>query len=241
MMVGVSLRQQRGHWDTTTANAWGAVAARKFGGLYPASAIIGTTTLALGSGSETRSWPLAADLRKISFPLPANSIPLKLAQSGGAGPWATVQVSAAVPLTQPLFAGYKMTKKIEPVSQRAAGRWTRGDVAKVTITVEASAERNWVVINDPIPAGATIIGDLANQSSLLGGQGDAGGTSYVERGRDAWKGYFAWMPRGSYTVSYTMRLNGPGTFSLPATRVEAMYSPSIRAQVPNATFTIASK
>ncbi|MES2095245.1 MAG: MG2 domain-containing protein [Pseudomonadota bacterium] len=241
MMVGVSLRQQRGHWDTTTANAWGAVAARKFGGLYPASAIIGTTTLALGSGSETKAWPLAADLRKVSFPLPANAIPLKLTQTGGAGPWATIQVSAAVPLTQPLFAGYKMTKKIDPVSQRVAGRWTRGDVAKVTITVEASAERNWVVINDPIPAGATIIGDLANQSSLLGGQGDAGGTSYVERGRDAWKGYFAWMPSGSYTVSYTMRLNGPGTFSMPATRVEAMYSPSIHAQVPNATFTIASK
>ena len=48
MMVGVSLRQSRGHWDTTTANAWGTVAARKFAGLYPAGAIAGTTTAALG-------------------------------------------------------------------------------------------------------------------------------------------------------------------------------------------------
>ena len=241
MMVGVALRQSRGHWDTTTANAWGAIAARKFAGLYPASAITGTTTLSLGTQSVTKAWPLAADQRQASFTLPATALALKLAQSGGAGPWATVQVSAAVPLTQPLFAGYKLTKKIEAISQRTPGKWTRGDVIKVTITVEASAERNWVVINDPIPAGATIIGDLGNQSTLLASDNDSGGTSYIERARDAWKGYFAWMPAGTSTVSYTMRLNGAGTFSMPATRVEAMYSPSINAQVPNASMAIGQK
>ncbi|MBN8809300.1 MAG: alpha-2-macroglobulin [Sphingomonas sp.] len=242
MMVGVALRQRRGHWDTTTANAWGAVAARKFGGLYPASAITGPTTLSLGQQSVTRMWPLAADQRLVSFPLPAQAMPLWLRQPSGAGPWATVSLSAAVPLTQPLNAGYRMTRKVEAVSQRNAGRWTRGDVVKVTITVDASAERNWVVVNDPIPAGATIIGDLANQSQMLqadGGQGVQ--PSYVERQRDAWKGYFGWVPRGQFTVAYTMRLNGPGTFNIPASRVEAMYSPAIRAQVPNAPFVIAAQ
>ena len=241
MMVGVSLRQSRGHWDTTTANAWGAIAARKFGGLYPASAITGSTSLVFGMQTISKAWPLAPEARTASFPLSAASTPLVLTQAGGAGPWATVTVSAAVPLTQPLFAGYKVTKKVEAVTQRVKGQWTRGDVIKVTITVEASAERNWVVINDPIPAGATIIGDAANQSTLLNADTTNGGTSYVERGRDAWKGYFAWMPAGSSTVSYTMRLNGYGSFSMPATRVEAMYSPSINAQLPNARMTIADK
>ena len=37
MMVGVSFRQVRGRWDTTTANAWGTIAAKKFGTIYPAS------------------------------------------------------------------------------------------------------------------------------------------------------------------------------------------------------------
>ncbi len=58
--------------------------------------------------------------------------------------------------------------------------------------------------------------------------------SYVERGRDAWRGYFGWVPRGSFTVAYVMRSTAPGVFNLPPTRVEAMYSPEIRAQVPNA-------
>ena len=242
MMVGVALRQRRGHWDTTTANAWGAVAARKFAGLYPASAITGATTLSLGSQSVSRMWPLAVDQRLVSFPLPAQAMPLWLRQPTGAGPWATVQLSAAVPLTQPLMAGYQMSRKFEAVSQRNPGRWTRGDVVKVTLTVQASAERNWVVVNDPIPAGATIIGDLANQSQMLqSNDGQGIQPSYVERQRDAWKGYFAWVPRGSFTVAYTMRLNGPGTFSLPSSRVEAMYSPAIRAQLPNQPFTIAAQ
>ena len=235
MMVGVSLRQSRGHWDTTTANAWGAVAVRKFAGLYPAQAIVGTTTLQLGAASASRSWPLAADARTVSLPLPSAQTPLVLRQSGGAGPWATVLVRAAVPLTSPVFAGYRATRTVQVVQARKAGQLTRGDVLRVTITVDASAERNWVVVDDPIPAGATIIGDLANQSQMLGEGGDSDGVqpSYIERGNDSWRGFFAWVPRGRFTVSYALRLNGAGRFSLPPTRVEAMYSPSVRAQVPN--------
>ena len=234
MMVGVALRQQRGHWDTTPANAWGTVVARRFAALYPASAVTGTTSVALGGVSRTQGWPMAAGLGPLR--LPAVAGPLTLAQSGGAGPWATIAVSAAVPLMQPLFAGYRMTKATEIVSQRNKGRLTRGDVMKVTITVDATADRNWVVVSDPVPPGATIQGSLGGQSGILGnlaGGGDGVSPSYVERGRDAWRGYFAWVPRGRFTVSYVVRLNGVGRFSLPPTRVEAMYSPEVRAALPN--------
>ena len=43
-----------GHWDTTTANAWGTVAARRFAALYPASAITGTTRLSLAGRSVAK-------------------------------------------------------------------------------------------------------------------------------------------------------------------------------------------
>ena len=244
MMVGVALRQMRGHWDTTTANAWGTVAAQRFAGIYPATAIAGITTASLGSSSVSRNWPLAPAQRSFSLALPPAKTPLTLSQSGGAGPWAMVTVKAAVPLRQPLYAGYRMTKKTDVVQARTRGVLTRGDVVKVTITVDASAERNWVVINDPVPAGATVVGGMANQSSMLGALADGGSgvsPSYVERGKDAWRAYFAWVPRGSFTVSYVMRLNGAGTLQVPPTRVEAMYSPAIRAQLPNATMTVAQR
>ncbi|WP_404335602.1 alpha-2-macroglobulin family protein [Sphingomonas sp. MMS12-HWE2-04] len=244
IVVGLSMRQRRGAWDTTTANAWGTIAARKFMAMYPAEAVAGITTASLGGTTLTRSWPLAEPQRMLALPLPAAQAPLVLRQSGGAGPWAFVRVKAAVPLTQPLMAGYKMTKQVSVVQAMTPGRYTRGDVVKVTITVEASAERNWVVINDPVPTGATVIGNLGGQSELLAkdsGTSDGVSPNWIERGRDAWRAYYGWVPRGSFTVSYVMRLNTAGRFSLPATRVEAMYSPEIRAQLPNGAMTVAER
>ena len=166
-----------------------------------------------------------------------------MAQEGGAGPWASVAVRAAVPLTKPLAAGYRLTRKTEVVQARNPGRLTRGDVVRVTLTVDASAERNWVVVSDPVPPGATVIGGLGGQSAMLGEGGESEGVSpaYIERGREAWRGYFAWVPQGRFTVSYTMRLNGAGRFQLPASRVEAMYSPDIRAAVPVGSVTVGLK
>lgn len=243
MMVGVAMRQQRGHWDTTPANAWGALAARRFNTVYPAQAITGSTTVALPSQSLSRAWPLAVEQRNLSFALPAAPAPLRLTQAGGAGPWATVRVTAAVPLTQPLSAGYRLERKVEVVQRKSPDTLTRGDVVRVTLTVEASAERNWVVISDPIPAGATVLGGLGGQSEMLNqpGANDNGAPSYVERGRDAWRAYFRWVPRGRTTVTYTMRLNGAGRLNLPPSRVEAMYSPEIRAAVPNQPLVVAQR
>jgi uncharacterized protein YfaS (alpha-2-macroglobulin family) len=100
-----------------------------------------------------------------------------------------------------------------------------------------------VVVSDPIPPGATVLGNLGGQSEILQQGGTSEGTqpSYTERGRDAWRAYFEWLPRGRATVSYTMRLNGAGDFGLPPTRVEAMYSPEIRAALPNARLKVAQR
>ncbi len=242
MMVGVVQRQRRGHWDTTPANAWGAIAVRRFATLYPARAVSGTTSVALNGATRTQGWPMAGDAAPLRLPLATGT--LTLAQTGGVGPWATVSVAAAVPLRTPLFAGYRMSKAISFVSQKVKGRATRGDVVKVRITVDASAARNWVVVSDPVPPGATIVGDLGGQSSLLAGEAkeeEGVSPSYIERGRDAWRGYYGWVPAGRFTVEYVMRLNGTGRFGLPPSRVEAMYAPEIRAQLPNGPVTVWSR
>jgi hypothetical protein len=38
-----------------------------------------------------------------------------------------------------------------------------------------------------------------------------------------------------------MRLDAAGRFGLPATRIEAMYSPEIRAQIPNQPMVVAQR
>jgi uncharacterized protein YfaS (alpha-2-macroglobulin family) len=244
MMIGAALRQRRGHWDTTLANAWGTIATRRFATLFPATAVRGVTTITLAGQSVTQGWPMITDGGPLRLNLPGEPGPLTLSQTGGAGPWAMVSVHAAVPLQQPLSAGYRMTKSVAVLSQKIPGQLTRGDVLKITISVDASAGRNWVVVSDPVPPGATIIGNLGGQSALLGAAASGGEgvqPSYVERGRDAWRGYFEWVPRGRFVAEYAVRLNGAGKFSLPPTRVEAMYSPDIRAQVPNQPVTVAMR
>ena len=93
-------------------------------------------------------------------------------------------------------------------------------------------------------AGVEDAASLGGQSAQLGSAGAAEEgvqPSYVERGQDSWRGYLAWVPRGRFTVQYALRLNGAGQLQLPPTRVVAMYSPEIRAAVPNRPVTVSMR
>jgi uncharacterized protein YfaS (alpha-2-macroglobulin family) len=238
MMIGVALRQQRGHWDTTPSNAWGTIATRRFAQAYPGAAA-GVTTAKLGDVVMTRNWPKP---EPVHFPLPDRPTQLMLTHSAAPAPWAFVSVRAAVPLTTPAFAGYRLTREVSFVERKQADRLSGGDVLKIKISVDAPVDRTWVVIEDPIPAGASIVSGGGGQSSLLAnraGYGEGGWPSYVERGLDSWRAYFGWLPKGRTSVEYVVRVNGTGRFQLPPTRVEAMYSPEIHAALPNRPLVVA--
>ena len=87
-----------------------------------------------------------------------------------------MQALAAVPLKAPLQAGDAVRKTITPVEQAnpslPAGQYTRGDVLRVTLTVNASANMTWVAITDPIPGGATILGSGLGRDSEIATQGE---------------------------------------------------------------------
>ena len=236
MMVGIALRQMQGHWDTTPSNAWGTLAVRKFAQAYPGSAT-GLTTVSLGARTLASN---ALQPPILHLPLPSAPGALLLRHEGGAGPWATVSVRAAVPLRAPAFAGYRLTREVSFLQRQQPDRISRGDVMRIRITVEAPVDRTWVVIDDPIPAGASILGAGGGQSAMLAARanGGDGWPSYVEQGFDAWRGYFRWLPKGKTTIEYAVRLNGTGKLQLPPTRVEAMYSPEIHAALPNSLVTI---
>jgi len=41
------------------------------------------------------------------------------------------------------------------------------------------------------------------------------------------------VPKGLWTLEYTIRLNNEGTFILPETTVEALYAPEMFGVIPN--------
>ena len=126
------------------------------------------------------------------------------------------------------------------ISARQKGRLSQGDVIRVRLKVTASAERTWVVVADPLPPGATVLSSLGGQSALLqqGERSEGAWPAYTESDRGNWRGYYDWLPRGTTVIEYTLRLNSAGRFTLPPSRVEAMYAPAIRAQLPIAPLTI---
>ncbi|MEO7774108.1 MAG: MG2 domain-containing protein [Steroidobacteraceae bacterium] len=232
------LRQRRGHWDTTTANAWGTLAMEKFSAAFESVPVTGNTSVRLGAPAGSFPWRPATNPPIMTLAWPAQAATLALHHEGTGKPWVIVQSRAAVPLRAPLFTGYSIKRTLSAIEQRTPGVWTAGDVARVSISVDAQTDMSWVVVDDPVPAGASILGGgLGRDSSILAAGEQREGhvfPAYEERRFDAFRAYYSFVPKGSWTVEYTVRFNSAGTFLLPATHVEAMYAPEMLGELPNA-------
>lgn len=167
---------------------------------------------------------------------------LEVAHQGAGKPWLTLQSLAAVPLQAPLDSGYRIRRTVTPIEQAdktlPVGQYTRGDVLRVALEVTANAPMTWVAITDPIPGGATILGSGLGRDSEIGTQGEkrsgAGWPAFEERSFEAFRSYYGYLPKGTVTMEYTMRLNNAGDFALPPSRVEALYAPEMFGAAPNA-------
>ncbi len=234
---GALARQRRGRWDTTVANAWGVLAVEKFSELFEKTPITGSSTASLANTSQTVQWSEMPKGKSLSFPWPERKPTLALHMAGTGLPWAMISSMAAVPLKDPLASGYKIKKTMTPVEQKERGTWSRGDIARVRLEIEAQSDMTWAVVSDPIPAGATILGSGLGRDSSLATRGeDKSGwvnPAYEERSFEAYRAYFDYLPKGTWTVEYTVRFNNEGTMNLPQTRIEAMYSPEMFGELPN--------
>ena len=237
MVRGLLERMKRGHWDTTPANAWGLLAMEKFGALHESAPVTGVTEAALLNKAGSVDWTKTPGGGEIAFPGGKKKETLQITHKGSGSPWATVTSRAAIPLKQPFSSGYTIKKTLIPVEQKTKGLWSKGDVIRVRLELESQADRTWVVVSDPIPGGAMILGSgLGRDSSLLSGDEQERGRAWEtfrERSFEALRVYYEWVPKGKWTVEYTLRLNNEGLFYLPETRAEALYSPEMFGELPN--------
>ncbi|MEO8079432.1 MAG: alpha-2-macroglobulin, partial [Caldimonas sp.] len=241
MVVGALARQRRGAWLTTTANLWGSLALDKFARKFESEPVAGRTVASTEAGSpgqRVADWSAEAEGGSVRLAWPAGSGTLSVAQEGSGRPWLTVQSIAAIPLAAPLSAGYTVERSVSAVVQKQPGRWSRGDVMRVRLEIDAQSDMTWVVVSDPVPGGATVLGSGLGRDSQIatGGEKQAGAAwpAYQERSFEAFRSYYEFLPRGRHVVEYTVRFNNPGRFALPPTRVEAMYAPESFGETPNA-------
>jgi uncharacterized protein YfaS (alpha-2-macroglobulin family) len=243
-------RQAEGRWSTTLANAWGVLALRHFKERYERDPVNGASSVKLGEQERRLAWSGAASPKTgdptlgtpvgdgvaTHFDWPAATSSLSLQHQGGGKPWAFVASRAALPLEKPLFAGYRIKRTVTAIEQKKAGLWQAGDTYRVALEIDAQSDRTWVVLNDPVPAGASILGSglggdsaqLAAGAKQLGWQRPA----FEERAFDGFRAYYRYVPKGKFTIEYTVRLNNAGRFEMPASRVEAMYAPEVFGELP---------
>jgi uncharacterized protein YfaS (alpha-2-macroglobulin family) len=244
LLTGALGRQRQGHWSTTTANAWGALALRKFSARHEAEPVGGATRATLRQGGATSSASHAwGGAGRLQLPWKAlaglDSVAgdgLTIRHEGPGRPWVTMQSLAAVPLKAPYAAGYRLTRTVEPVDQKQPGRYSRGDILRIKLEIEARSDMGWVVVSDPVPAGATVLGSGLGRDSAIAAAGNrqkgSAWLAYEERSFDTYRAYYEWVPGGKFSIGYTVRLNNPGKFNLPPSRVEAMYAPELQAMTP---------
>lgn len=243
LLAGILARQHDGRWNTTTANAWGVLALSRYQQLFEAVRPNGKSYAVLGKDGRVVDWKTFPKGATAFLPLATQTASLRLRHEGEGQPYVSVTTLAAVPITLPVQRGYGIQREIIPIDQKSPNKWSRGDVLRIRLNITARDDMGWVVVEDPIPAGASILSSGTPRGSrlLTQGESDRGNAwpAWQERLFDTYRAYYEHVPRGRFSLEYTIRLNSDGKFQLPSTRVEAMYAPEMYGEAPNGVFEIA--
>ncbi|MDX1958428.1 MAG: MG2 domain-containing protein [Leptospiraceae bacterium] len=237
---GVFSKQRKGSWDLTTSNAWGVIALEKFSNEFEKEPITGLTEASMSGEKKTHDWNKSERTWEEIFPWEKGKQELKIKHTGSGKPWVTVQSKAALPIKEAIKNGFSIEKKVTAIEQKNSSGYTRGDVLRIQLKIKSDADMTWVVVNDPIPSGATILSGGLRKSKVTETEKSSMDVypTFEERSFDAYRVYYEYVPESEWTIEYTIRLNQDGVFQLPQTRVEAMYSPDMNGEFPNKTYTI---
>jgi hypothetical protein len=126
-------------------------------------------------------------------------------------------------------------KTLQPVKEYLAG-----EVYKVTLNLVTPYERNYVVLDDPLPAGFEVINtsfDTESRELQRQMQQSESGDDEYRRWRGSFNHFETYDDRvllfaddllaGEHSYSYFVRASTPGTFYLPASKAEEMYNPEV--------------
>lgn len=141
-------------------------------------------------------------------------------------------------VADPREEGITVVKTMAPMKEGPAvdDVYQAGDLVKVILHVALTKERNYVVLEDPIPAGLEAVNtSFATTSAAVERAEEQAqdqqdwwyGFTHVERHDDRVLLFADWLPVGVHTYTYIARATTKGTFALPPTTAEEMYAPEV--------------
>lgn len=260
--------RRNGRWGNTQENATSLEALvayyKKFEADVPdmtatvaiASAPVGTKTFR-GRSSTAQTVTLAMPdlIRSVAAGAKA---PLSVSRTGTGHVYYTARMQYA--LTTPLPGvdqGIHVERRYEPYVEKgtpkAGTTFNAGDLIRVTLVVTLPAERRFVAVTDPFPAGveavdswfATTATDLSRDASRQedvdtswGAWYRHGGFDHVEKYDDRVQLFATRLSEGRHEFSYVVRATTQGTFGVAGTRAEEMYAPEVNGRTAPATIVI---
>jgi hypothetical protein len=254
--------RENGHWASTQDNAAAVDAFRAYFQTYEtvepdfrAEVSIAGRSI-LESTFQGRSLRVAADTVSLSNVPSEQRFPAVVTKDGDGRAYYSMRVTTYT--SDPVDArsqGLRVQRTIQRLSpsgeptgkELATGNRTvtlaPGDLVRVQLRVSTPTSRNYVVVDDALPAGLEPVNAAFATT-------DTGVLETAGTGSDRWWGSFNfnemlddrvllfadYLREGTHTYTYVARATTAGTFVHPATQAEMMYQPSTRGR--NATGTL---
>ena len=259
--------RRNGRWGNTQENASALEALVAYYKKYEATTPNMTATVSLGTapiGTATFRGRSAAaqsvrlamsDLLRQTAAAAAQDLTVSRAGQGRVYYSTRLQFAPIQP-PPPSDQGIHVERRYEPYVENgtspAATSFNAGDLIRVTLTVTLPAERRYVAVTDPLPAGveavdswfATTASDLARDSSSQGSNDNwlarfrRGTFDHIEKYDDRVVLFATRLADGRHEFSYIVRATTGGTFQAAGTWAEEMYAPEINGRAAPVTLTI---
>jgi len=236
-----------GHWGTTQNNAYALWALSTYArmkeppaaacdaGLFLDGAPVLSHSFKGGTARDRIDWS-----RPFSAIAPTAQHTLLFKKSGEGSLYYTLHMSC-LPLdpVKPFDAGMRIQKTYATLDGRplSPDSLRYREIVLVTTTVSTPRERQYVVIDDPIPAGCEIVNEAFNTVEQAVKEGVRMKSREFYFGWKTWNTFeyrkegcrvFATRLRpGDHTFTYAVRPIARGSFHLPPAHVEEMYSPEV--------------
>ncbi|MBA3462920.1 MAG: hypothetical protein H0T46_23390 [Deltaproteobacteria bacterium] len=240
-----SERGKTGTWVSTQENLWSLVALSDYGRRSATGET--TATVTVGGKQVFKKKIGGAEIASVKIPLGETSgDDIQIKVTDGAHIAARVRESR-VDAGSSVANGYSIERFYLDRSSRPTTVFKAGDMVTVKLVVRADADRKWVALVDPLPAGFEVVNPKLASGGATQPPVDTTGTQrwwnaitfdHQELRDDRVQWFADSMRAGSYVLTYQARATIDGSFAAMPATIEAMYSPDVRARTERTLVTI---
>lgn len=240
-------RGKTGTWVSTQENLWSLVALSDYG--RRAATGETTATVKVGGKQVFKQKIGGAEIATVKLGLgetTGDDVTVSVTDGAHVGVRVT---EARVDSGAAVANGYTITRAYLDAAGAPKTQFKAGEMVTVRLSITAGADRRWIALVDPIPAGFEVV----NPKLAAGGQSTKAAPTPTSSRQNWWNAitfdhqemrddrvqWFAdSMRRGDYELTYQARATIDGTFAAMPATIEAMYAPDVRGRTERTVVTV---